>query len=211
MLALRRKGKEWAELWRTKVPSKFWCFYGYWPDTRSQQEMCDTIGTWLRMQVVHCAVLLIHGGTLFWSAIWLNVCGLLRMRILEFLGQLHCADARAWLAEVMSSLKQDEITRVVVCLWAIWFARRKAIHENQFQSPFLTHTFVERFIGELEEINQESPEVLPVAAPVPRWVRPPSGLAKINVDAAMSKNSGQATAASCSPRRCWQLFWGRLP
>ena len=98
----------------------------------------------------------------------------------------------------MSSLKQDEITRVVVRLWAIWFARRKAIHENQFQSLFSTHTFVEWFIGELEEINQESPEVLPVAAPVPRWVRPPSGLAKINVDAAMSKNSGQAAEASVS-------------
>jgi hypothetical protein len=116
--------------------------------------------------------------------------------IIEFLGQLHCSDARAWLAEVMSSLKQDEITRVVVRLWAIRFARRKAIHENQFQSPFSTHTFVEQFIGELEEINQESPEVRPVPAPVPRWVRPPSGLAKINVDAAMSKNSGQAAAVA---------------
>ncbi|XP_066361505.1 uncharacterized protein [Miscanthus floridulus] len=110
--------------------------------------------------------------------------------IIEFLGQLHCSDARAWLAEVMSSLKQEEITPVVVRLWAIWFARRKAIHENQFQSPFSIHAFVERFIGELEKINQGSPEVRLVAAAVSRWVRPPSGLAKINVDAAMSENSG---------------------
>ena len=31
---------------------------------------------------------------------------------------------------------------------------------------------------------------------MPCWVRPPIGLAKINVDAAMSKNSGQAAAAA---------------
>jgi hypothetical protein len=31
---------------------------------------------------------------------------------------------------------------------------------------------------------------------VPRWVRPPRGLAKINVDAVMLKNSGQAAAAA---------------
>ena len=35
-----------------------------------------------------------------------------------------------------------------------------------------------------------------VVPQVPCWVRPPIGLAKINVDAAMSKNSGQAAAAA---------------
>jgi hypothetical protein len=106
-------------------------------------------------------------------------------------------DARNWLAEVISSLKHIDITRVVVRLWAIWYARRLAIHENQFESPLSTHSFVEQFIGELEEVKQESLRariaVTQMAVPqVPRWVRPPRALAKINVDAAMSKNLGQA-------------------
>jgi hypothetical protein len=33
---------------------------------------------------------------------------------------------------------------------------------------------------------------------VPRWVRPLRGLAKINVDATMSKNLGQAAAAAAA-------------
>jgi hypothetical protein len=57
----------------------------------------------------------------------------------------------------MSSLKHTDITQVVVRLWAIWYARRLAIHENQFQSPLSTHSFVERFIGELKAVKQESP------------------------------------------------------
>ena len=83
-------------------------------------------------------------------------------------------DAQAWLAEVMNSLKHEEVTRLVVHLWAVWYARHKAIHENQFQSLFLTHSFVECFIGNLEEIKQGSPEVSPAAVHVPRWIRPPA-------------------------------------
>jgi len=60
------------------------------------------------------------------------------------------------LAETMSSLKYTDITWVVVCLWVIWYARRLVIHENQFQSSLSTHSFVERFIGELEEVKLES-------------------------------------------------------
>jgi hypothetical protein len=33
-----------------------------------------------------------------------------------------------------------------VTLWVIWFARRKAIHEEVFQSPLSTHAFVEAFL-----------------------------------------------------------------
>jgi hypothetical protein len=51
-----------------------------------------------------------------------------RENITEFLSQVHWTDARAWLAEVMNSIKHAEVTRVVVRMWAVWYARRKAIH-----------------------------------------------------------------------------------
>ena len=58
--------------------------------------------------------------------------------IVVFLSQNHCTDASAWLVEIMSSLRHTDITRVVVRLWAIWYVRRLAIHENQFQNPLST-------------------------------------------------------------------------
>jgi len=107
----------------------------------------------------------------------------------------------------MNSLKHEEVTRLVVHLWAVWYARHKAIHENQFQSLFSTHSFVECFIGNLEEIKQGSPEVRPAAVHVLSWIRPPSSLATINVDAAMSKNSGRVAAAVVARDENGH-FWG---
>jgi hypothetical protein len=42
---------------------------------------------------------------------------------------------------------------MVVTLWAIWHARRKALHEGLFQSPLSTHSFIEKFISELDHVN----------------------------------------------------------
>ena len=61
-----------------------------------------------------------------------SVWALERENITELLSQVHWMDARAWLAGVMNSLKHEEVTRVVVCLWAVWYVRRKTIHENRF-------------------------------------------------------------------------------
>ena len=54
-----------------------------------------------------------------------------------------------WLAEITSSLPREELKRVVVTLWAIWHAKRKAIYEKVFQSPLSTHSFVERYMADL--------------------------------------------------------------
>ena len=84
--------------------------------------------------------------------------------------------------------------RLVVTLWAIWHARRKAIHENIFQSPLSTHSFIERFIADLEmamptvERKGDASAGCALAA-APKWIPPPQGLMKVNVDAALSKNS----------------------
>jgi hypothetical protein len=36
-----------------------------------------------------------------------------------FISQIETPDARVWLTEVMAMLKHEELTQVVVCLWAI--------------------------------------------------------------------------------------------
>jgi hypothetical protein len=53
----------------------------------------------------------------------------------EFLCAVHLPDARNRLWTTIDSLSHKDITQVVVVLWTIWFARRKAIHEQAFESP----------------------------------------------------------------------------
>ena len=56
--------------------------------------------------------------------------------------------------QLMESFNHMEFVNVAVTLWAIWTARRKAIHESIFQSPHATHSFVARFIAELQNLKQ---------------------------------------------------------
>jgi hypothetical protein len=125
--------KEWSELWKIKVPSKIRVFL--WrlarhsvptSDVRHHRNMATDGGCSLggaddswRHALLECNLA---------RCVW----ALEREEITEFLCQVQCLDARAWLAEVMRSLKHEEFTRVVVRLWAIWYVRRKAIHENYF-------------------------------------------------------------------------------
>ena len=62
-------------------------------------------------------------------------------------------DARSWLFSMMDVPSHDEFTRMTVTLWAIWYARRKLIHEGINQSPYETHTFVSNFFFELDQIS----------------------------------------------------------
>ena len=105
-------------------------------------------------------------------------------------------EARGWLAKVMDMLPHDDLIRVVVTPWAIWHARRKAIHENIFQSPLSIHCFVDKFIAELEQTkpNLLQKEAVQMIAPV--WTPPLTGFTEINVDAVLSKNSNIMVVAA---------------
>ena len=54
----------------------------------------------------------------------------------------------------MDSLNHMDFINVVVTLWDIRTARHKAIHEAVFQSPQATHVYVEKFIRELQTVQQ---------------------------------------------------------
>jgi hypothetical protein len=57
--------------------------------------------------------------------------------------------AKVWLFAMMNSLSRDDFARVAVTLWAIWFARRKIIHEEEYQSPLSTHLFIQSYLRDL--------------------------------------------------------------
>jgi hypothetical protein len=91
---------------------------------------------------------------------------------------------------MMETVPHDEFTRISVTLWAIWTARRKAIHEDIFQSPLSTHGFVTSFLDELKTLDagKSQPnnrvQVQPQGVQR-RWIPPASSMPKINVDAAV--------------------------
>jgi len=72
----------------------------------------------------------------------------------ELLSGILENDGKSWLAIMAEILPQEDIARVAITLWAIWFARRKVIHEDVYQSPLLTHNFVDRLVLELGERKQ---------------------------------------------------------
>ena len=47
-------------------------------------------------------------------------------------------DPKEWLFALSEKLTQGDFIKVLVSLWAIWWARRRALHDNVFQSPFNT-------------------------------------------------------------------------
>lgn len=60
--------------------------------------------------------------------------------------------AKQWLFAMMDSLSHADFTNMVVTLWAIYTAWRKAIHEDEFQSPLSTHLFIQRFLSDLQGV-----------------------------------------------------------
>ncbi|XP_071685478.1 uncharacterized protein [Lolium perenne] len=117
--------------------------------------------------------------------------------ITEHMQQTEEGCARKWLAQMMETLPHEEQITVFVTLWAIWHARRKAIHEQIFQSPLFVHHFVQNYLKDLELSKRTVQQ--PAAATetiAPRWIPPPTGMVKINVDAAVGKNLKRGSVAA---------------
>jgi hypothetical protein len=108
-------------------------------------------------------------------------------------------NARCWLFNLMETLPHAKFTRVAITLWAIWTSRRKAIHVNIFQSPLSTHTFVNSYLAELQEIAKPMKTTQVHAPRAPgqaRWIPPPHMNPKINVDASVIKTESRGPAAA---------------
>lgn len=108
-------------------------------------------------------------------------------------------DVDRWIFAVMDELPHDNFVQVIVTLWAIWYVRQQALHEQIFQSPHATHNFVMQYIKELEECkSKKSPIMVSTATRQPRtrWILPVHGVAKLRVDAVISRelNEGSYSA-----------------
>jgi hypothetical protein len=194
-----REQRDWQRLWKVQVPSKLRIFL--WrlahhslptADVRHRRRMAETnrcsicgdADSW-RHSLINCTVA---------RCVW----ALADEGVTEHM----CADEnpspKQWLFAMMETLPRDDFARVAVTLWAIWFARRKIIHEEVYQSPLSTHLFIQSYLQDLS-ISVKKERVQGGQSVVhPKWIAPLRGCAKINVDAAIAKEGhGGAVAAVC--------------
>jgi len=168
----------WTKLWGFNVPSKLkvflWRFAKNTTPTGAllhHRNMADTPAcalcgakdTW-RHALLNCMVS---------RSTW----ALSSEHIIDALSKNEEGDAKRWLSSMHEALSHESFTTLVVTLWALWGARRKAIHEQIYQSPFQVHGFIQSYIRELEAIK--TVKTRRGGNPIPRltsWIPPPTGL-----------------------------------
>ena len=96
--------------------------------------------------------------------------------IVEHLSEMHEEDARAWVAALIKLVSHGDLIRVVV-------------------SPLSTHSFVNNYVSDLLASKLPRAVKASVQTRHPKWLPPPAGCMKVNVDAAISKNLGRASMA----------------
>jgi hypothetical protein len=145
---LRCEENEWKSLWQVKVPTKVHVFLWRLAQhslssgdvlhhrnmaTRSTCSICGLPDSW-KHSLIECNMA---------KCVW----ALEPEEITQLLSEIKEIEPRGWLAAIFSLLKHEDLTRMVVTLWAIWYARRKAIHDNSFQSPLTSNYsfFCEQF------------------------------------------------------------------
>lgn len=82
------------------------------------------------------------------------------------------------------------LSKQFVTFWAIWWVRRKAIHEQEYQSPHSKLCFIKKYLADLALIPEKKQATRSAISTdrANKWVPPKVGWVKVNVDAAISRN-----------------------
>ena len=186
-----REKLSWKAMWRVDVPPKLKIFL--WrlaqqsistADVMHHRNMstttccglCGAEDSW-QHSLLHCTVA---------RCVW----ALHDQDLVDALNSITEPDAKRWLFAIQDMLSSDDFILVATTLWAIWYARRQALHEHIFQSPLSTYNFILKYIRELEDCKtKKNPRVVARAELAqPRWVAPSEGTAKLRVDGAVSRD-----------------------
>jgi len=122
--------------------------------------------------------------------------------IVEVMCQNESDNAKDWIFQMNSKLSHDQLVRMVITLWAIWGARRKAVYEDIFQSPMSTHLYIQSYWSDLQVLKK--PHIQHSQARPARpsnWIQPPENLMKVNVDAAVRGRRGVGSVAAICRNR----------
>lgn len=210
----------WTLLWGAPVPSKVRVFAWRLSKTsiptgavRHHRSMADS---------AECSIC--HAANNTWRHSLFNcrmarcVWALADEELTETIISNRTDDAKLWMLWLVDTLPSAELARLLDTMWAIWWARCRAIHDNQYQSPLSTHVFINNFLAELEMIPEKKakPKGLNAnsrdlhvnagdlhantgntneGAQPNLWIPPATHEVKMNVDGGFSKIGDQAASA----------------
>lgn len=202
---------QWRRLWKLKIPGKLknfaWRLAKNSVPTealRHHRNMVDNdvcpicnsaVDSW-RHALVECTMA---------KCVW----SLIDEDLVEHMIACSHDDARLWLIELQDSMNNEEFVKVLVTLWSIWWVRRKAIHEERFQSPLTTLSFITSYLGDLAAAATKQQGRKHVSQEGPKWIPPPAGYVKIHVDAAVGSGGSTrgASRGSSPPSKNWNFFY----
>jgi hypothetical protein len=61
--------------------------------------------------------------------------------------------AKLWLFAMIETLPREDFARVIVTLWAILYAKRKIIYDDEYQIPLSTHLFIESYLRDMSIVS----------------------------------------------------------
>ena len=140
---VQHESKDWSSIWHIQVPSKLrmlvWMLARHsmtcgdllmhrHMSTEDTCNLCGARDTW-KHALLTCPMS---------SSVWAPA----PEHLVQHLVDRQEESPKDWLFVLHDILSKEDFVRLVVTLWAIWGARRKAIHEAIFQSPLSIHGFI---------------------------------------------------------------------
>jgi len=143
---------QWKRLWKVRVPSKIRVFA--W---RLSLDSIPVNAVLKRRNMAKSAACKICGAeqdtwrhALLYCNLARFVWALVDEELTEHILSNMEENPRLWLFSLLDSVCHNSFTKLLITCWAIWGARRKAIHEGFFQSPFSIYTVINKL---LESMN----------------------------------------------------------
>ena len=154
-----REREAWGRLWQLKVPSKIRVFL--WRLARHSIPTTDVLHRRNMAAQSACPLCGCQDSwrhALFMCPMSSSVWALAPEDLVHHLVDRMEEHPKDWLFAMNGVLNRDMFAHVIVIMWAIWRARRKAIYEDIFQSPHSIHGFITSFLEDLRYINAGEPQ-----------------------------------------------------
>lgn len=199
---LQENKAHWGKLWGARIPARLKNFA--W---RLSHNSIPTEGVRFQRNMSEINVCAICNGAVdTWKHALIDchmakcVWAMVDEELVEHMVTIRIEDARLWLVELQGSVNEEQFIKAIVTLWSVWWVRRKAIREQQFQSPHSTLCFINKYISDLGLVPSkqkvvQQPRTDQIVQRKKKWRAPQVGWAKVNVDAALARQQDRGALA----------------